>query len=219
MSEPKCVSLTCVTCVVELPLLSSSSLAPRPFGVVYAALSRCAVRHVSSKSARPKASTPPPSREKRNHESDGDLRACLETLIRHLQDHPGEGTERSDVSPDVLLDTQVADVRCLLIKVPPDSHRHRIQLSPREHEIVRMVAAGHPNKTIAAVLDISCWTVGTYLRRIFAKLGVGSRAAMVARIAGEPRAPVAERSPQGAAAPEPAEPAARTESTRFRHAG
>jgi hypothetical protein len=45
-----------------------------------------------------------------------------------------------------------------------------------------MVAGGHPNKTIASVLNISSWTVCTYLRRIFAKLGVNSRAAMVARM-------------------------------------
>jgi two-component system nitrate/nitrite response regulator NarL len=45
-----------------------------------------------------------------------------------------------------------------------------------------MVAEGHPNKTIAAVLEISSWTVGTYLRRIFAKLNVTSRAAMVAKL-------------------------------------
>ena len=44
-----------------------------------------------------------------------------------------------------------------------------------------MVAGGHPNKAIASVLNISSWTVCTYLRRIFAKLGVNSRAAMVAR--------------------------------------
>ncbi len=45
-----------------------------------------------------------------------------------------------------------------------------------------MVAKGHPNKVIADVLNISSWTVCTHLRRIFAKLGVGSRAAMVARM-------------------------------------
>jgi len=45
-----------------------------------------------------------------------------------------------------------------------------------------MVAKGYANKTIATVLEISAWTVGTYLRRIFAKLGVSSRAAMVARL-------------------------------------
>jgi DNA-binding CsgD family transcriptional regulator len=45
-----------------------------------------------------------------------------------------------------------------------------------------MVAKGYPNKTIAAVLEISSWTVCTHLRRMFAKLGVSSRAAMVARM-------------------------------------
>jgi DNA-binding CsgD family transcriptional regulator len=33
---------------------------------------------------------------------------------------------------------------------------------------------------IASVLEISVWTVSTHLRRIYAKLGVSSRAAMVA---------------------------------------
>ena len=54
-------------------------------------------------------------------------------------------------------------------------------LSPREQEIVRLVAEGLPNKCISTVLEISSWTVATHLRRIFAKLGVSSRAAMVAR--------------------------------------
>jgi hypothetical protein len=45
-----------------------------------------------------------------------------------------------------------------------------------------MVARGYPNKTIAAVLEINSWAVGTHLRRIFAKLHVSSRAAMVARM-------------------------------------
>ena len=45
-----------------------------------------------------------------------------------------------------------------------------------------MVARGLPNKAIAAVLEISSWTVGTYLRRMFAKLGVTSRAAMIAKL-------------------------------------
>jgi DNA-binding CsgD family transcriptional regulator len=60
--------------------------------------------------------------------------------------------------------------------------REEPSLSPRELEIARMVAAGHPNKTIAAVLDISMWTVATHLRRIFAKLHVTSRAAMLAKL-------------------------------------
>lgn len=55
-------------------------------------------------------------------------------------------------------------------------------LSPRELEIVRLVAKGCVNKTVADVLDISQWTVAAHLRRIFAKLSVTSRAAMVARV-------------------------------------
>jgi DNA-binding CsgD family transcriptional regulator len=69
--------------------------------------------------------------------------------------------------------------RYLFIKMPKTETFH---LSPGEQEIVRMVAEGHRNKIIADVLNISSWTVCTHLRRIFAKLGVGSRAAMAARL-------------------------------------
>ena len=68
-------------------------------------------------------------------------------------------------------------------------------LSPREDEIARMVGLGYPNKTIAANLGISSWTVSTHLRRMFAKFGVSSRAALVAsaleesRVSDERRAP------------------------------
>ena len=82
-------------------------------------------------------------------------------------------------SEQILLDIHLDGERYLLVRMPKPSH---IPLSPREIEIVRMVAQGHPNKIIADVLSISSWTVCTHLRRIFAKLGVGSRAAMVARL-------------------------------------
>lgn len=60
----------------------------------------------------------------------------------------------------------------------------RIGLSPREYEIVRQVAHDRSNKQIAAILGISVWTVSTHLRRVFAKLDVHTRAAMVARVVG-----------------------------------
>lgn len=56
-------------------------------------------------------------------------------------------------------------------------------LSPREQEIARLVAIGYPNKTIAGILDISPWTVATHVRRIFNKLGVHGRPAMIAELA------------------------------------
>jgi DNA-binding CsgD family transcriptional regulator len=58
-----------------------------------------------------------------------------------------------------------------------------VKLSAREREIARLISAGHTNKTVAAVLDISLWTVDTHIRRVFAKLGVRSRSAMVAQLA------------------------------------
>lgn len=63
-----------------------------------------------------------------------------------------------------------------------DAGPEPVALTPREHEITRLVAKGLPNKTIAGVLDMSPYTVATHLRRVFAKLGVNSRAAMVARL-------------------------------------
>jgi DNA-binding CsgD family transcriptional regulator len=82
-------------------------------------------------------------------------------------------------SEQILLDIHLDGERYLLVRMPKRSH---IPLSPREIEIVRMVAQGHPNKIIADVLSISSWTVCAHLRRIFTKLGVASRAAMVARL-------------------------------------
>jgi two-component system nitrate/nitrite response regulator NarL len=55
-------------------------------------------------------------------------------------------------------------------------------LSPREQQIVLLVAKGLPNKTIAANLHISPCTVATHIRRIFDKLNAKSRAEMVARV-------------------------------------
>jgi DNA-binding CsgD family transcriptional regulator len=85
--------------------------------------------------------------------------------------------------PDVVLDVELDGFRCTLRRTALDPEaRAGGGLTPRELEIARMVAGGYPNKTIARVLDISAWTVGTHLRRIFLKLGVSSRAAMVARL-------------------------------------
>lgn len=86
-----------------------------------------------------------------------------------------------DRSEQILLDANFDGDRYMLIRVPLAQHR-RPSLSARQWEIVRLVAQGHPNKRIAVLLNLSLWTIGTHVRRIFAKLGVNSRAAMVARL-------------------------------------
>jgi DNA-binding CsgD family transcriptional regulator len=82
---------------------------------------------------------------------------------------------------EILLETDLDGSRYLLVRLPSAPYSAP-SLSPREGEIVRMVSEGLPNKVIADVLNISSWTVSTHLRRIFAKLGVSSRAAMVAQL-------------------------------------
>jgi DNA-binding CsgD family transcriptional regulator len=85
---------------------------------------------------------------------------------------------------EVLLDRIIGRSHYVLIRTPAVPS-DRVPLSPRENEIVRMVARGHSTKVIADVLNISCWTVSAHLRRIFTKLGVTSRPAMIARLAEE----------------------------------
>jgi len=68
----------------------------------------------------------------------------------------------------------------------PDARR---LLTARELQIVSHVAGGLVNKQIAAELNISTWTVAAHLRRIFTKLGVETRAAMVSRCFGTPGTP------------------------------
>ena len=121
--------------------------------------------------------------------------AEVEALVRRLAERGAAPTTRAihastfrpirDEGEDIILDVQVGELRCILVRRAITLPRAEVSLSPREQEIARMVARGYPNKTIAAVLEISCWTVGTHLRRIFAKLGVTSRAAMVARLMDE----------------------------------
>ncbi len=50
-------------------------------------------------------------------------------------------------------------------------------LSPREQEVIRLVAAGMSNREIATALVVSEHTVARHLQNIFAKLGVSSRTA------------------------------------------
>jgi len=69
----------------------------------------------------------------------------------------------------------------LATKNAPPIPTHR-GLSPRERQVVEQVAAGHPNKLIAAELGIAEGAVASTLSNAMQKLGVRSRAE-VARLA------------------------------------
>jgi DNA-binding CsgD family transcriptional regulator len=130
----------------------------------------------------------PPCDAKRLSQTNPSTRPVIDQLVRALASMaPGKesltATGMDGDVEEVLVDVEVDGSRYMLLRLPkPAAASTRVSLSPREREIVRMVAQGHPNKVIAGVLNISGWTVCTHMRRIFAKLNVGSRAAMVARL-------------------------------------
>jgi DNA-binding CsgD family transcriptional regulator len=117
----------------------------------------------------------------------GDVDSDVDSIVRHLISILESAPDARATADEVLLDVEVGDVRCLIVR---QTGPHPMSLlSPREREIARMVARGYPNKTIASVLDISSWTVSSHLRRIFTKLQVSSRAAMATRLSLEPVTP------------------------------
>ena len=65
-------------------------------------------------------------------------------------------------------------------------------LSPREREVLNLLAHGYLYKEIAESLGVSLPTVNTYVRRIYEKLHVRSRAQAVARFTQQSSPPSAK---------------------------
>jgi DNA-binding CsgD family transcriptional regulator len=72
-----------------------------------------------------------------------------------------------------------------LRRVPIRRAASRDHLTPNEERVAALVAAGQSNKEIARALFLSEKTVEANLTRIYRKLGVRSRTALAARMAGE----------------------------------
>ena len=78
------------------------------------------------------------------------------------------------------------DVQALLASTP---------LTPRERDVVGRLVSGHSTREIAQSTGLTVATVNTYLKRIFAKLGVHSRVELLARVTGTRNAVPASRAP------------------------
>jgi DNA-binding NarL/FixJ family response regulator len=97
-----------------------------------------------------------------------------------------EATEVFRVCGAGALEAQaVRELRRLGVRVtaPPARGDGAYGLSPRELEVARLVARGLTNQRIATELFLSVRTVETHLSRVFAKLGVTSRAGVAAKLA------------------------------------
>jgi DNA-binding CsgD family transcriptional regulator len=62
----------------------------------------------------------------------------------------------------------------------PSTSKEGTKLSPRERQVLRLIAEGGTNKTIAATLSLSERTVDRHVSNLLVKLGVPSRAAAIA---------------------------------------
>ncbi len=67
---------------------------------------------------------------------------------------------------------------------PPPEVRAMDSLAPQEQRVLELMAQGFAHKEIAAELGISIPTVGTYIRRIYDKLHVYTRAQAIAKFQG-----------------------------------
>ena len=73
----------------------------------------------------------------------------------------------------------------LLVVRVPESSAHELEgLTPREHDVARLVAAGMTNKEIAVRLRISVGTVKHYVHQILDKTGLPGRVAIATSLRG-----------------------------------
>ena len=76
--------------------------------------------------------------------------------------------------------TPIQAVAAALDSSVPPASSSGVSLTPREEEILRLLASGMTDAAIAAALFISVRTVESHVARIFAKLGVRTRTAAAA---------------------------------------
>lgn len=79
------------------------------------------------------------------------------------------------------MSSHIARMVVTAFREPPASGGEDLKLSPREEDILRLLARGHRSKEIADDLSIGVGTVNTHIRHIYEKLHVRSRAEAVAR--------------------------------------
>jgi DNA-binding NarL/FixJ family response regulator len=113
------------------------------------------------------------------------IRLLLARAFRALGDEDGAALEldaarkvfvQLGAAPDVRAVDEMATPATTTTAAPFDTHG----LSTRELEVLRLVASGKTNKTIAGELFLSEKTVDRHVSNIFSKLNVSSRAAATA---------------------------------------
>jgi DNA-binding NarL/FixJ family response regulator len=79
------------------------------------------------------------------------------------------------------MSSQVARKVVTAFRQAPAAENESARLSPREEEVLKLLAKGFRSKEIADQLAVGVGTINTYVRHIYEKLHVRSRAEAVAR--------------------------------------
>ncbi|HEY8041360.1 MAG TPA: helix-turn-helix transcriptional regulator [Polyangiaceae bacterium] len=99
-------------------------------------------------------------------------------------------------------DPVFGSARCAVVRVEAPKRPAAIEgLSKREREIARLLVAGYSGVNVAAISGLSENTVRTYVRRLYAKLGVNNRADLVRKLVSPE--PSASTAPSSQIAPPP----------------
>ena len=123
--------------------------------------------------------TPPKVLVVTNYDTDADILGAIEAgaVGYLLKDAPPQellAAVRSTAEGDSALSPIVADRLMTRVRTP------RTSLTPRELEVLKLVAAGSSNREIGVELMLSEATVKSHLVHIYDKLGVRSRTSAVA---------------------------------------
>ena len=107
-------------------------------------------------------------------------RELIGLVCRSIGDKEGARLELAAAREAFATLGAVPDVARIDRPVPFSAALRGSGLTPRELEVLRLVATGKPNKVIASELGLSEKTIDRHLSNIFGKLGVSSRTAAAA---------------------------------------
>lgn len=120
---------------------------------------------------------------------DGLLPAAVQALSASARGGESARAVLRSRKGDWLLLRAVTTGSQLAVVVEPAAAHHLSELvlrayglTPRERDIVALVARGLPTKEISRALGIGAWTVQDHLKSIFAKVDVDSRSSLVAAL-------------------------------------
>ncbi|MEO0349333.1 MAG: response regulator transcription factor [Cyanobacteria bacterium P01_A01_bin.15] len=107
----------------------------------------------------------------------------LVAMVSNLIERQAARTPEAGATPDIAaMARQIEEIKALLTQrgtIPQKTSPIRIDLTPREQDVLNLVAEGLMNKEIASRLGTTVRNVEKYVSRLFGKTGTNSRTELV----------------------------------------